>query len=316
METELFYSIQQGPIWDWKVAIDLFLGGVGVGALLFAILLDEGFRGKHHRITHTGAWMSPILVAAGLAFIMLEMGRPFSAYHTYLNVNLASPLWWGGICQPLVVIGGFVYAYLCNKPKAHKTMRRRIGWCLIPLTIIVGAYHGMLLAVLVARPLWNVGPTVIASLLGFLSSGVAMVILVHLLRMKIAGRLNDPDHLHTFLNDIVPVRYTLGSLLFLKLGTFFLWWISLRMGSLQAQQALESANASHGSLFWGGGIGIGLILPILLGAYLILQPSARQEKIEVSVIAWSSAMIVLGVFCFRLALVLAGQAPLPLNLAL
>lgn len=316
METEIVYTIQQGPIWDWKVAFDLFLGGVGVGSLLFAILLDEGFRGKYHRISRTGAWVSPVLVAAGLAFILLEMGRPFSAYHTYLNVNLTSPLWWGGIFQPIVVIGGLIYACLWSQPEAYKTVRRPIGWVLIPMTIIVGAYHGMLLAVLVSRPLWNVGPTVIAALLGFLSSGVAMVMLVHLLRMKLTGRLNDAEHLHSFLDDLVVVRYTLGGLLLLKLGTFFLWWINLRMGSLQAQQALEAANANYGPLFWGGGIGIGIVLPIVLGAYLILQPAARQEKIEVSIIAWSSAMIVLGVFCFRLALVLAGQEPLPLNLTL
>ena len=42
MNTEIIYEVQSGPIWDWKVAMDLFLGGAGVGAFLFAVFLDAG----------------------------------------------------------------------------------------------------------------------------------------------------------------------------------------------------------------------------------------------------------------------------------
>ena len=35
MNTEIIFHIQTGPYWDWRVALDLFLGGAGVGALLF-----------------------------------------------------------------------------------------------------------------------------------------------------------------------------------------------------------------------------------------------------------------------------------------
>ena len=119
MSEEIVHLTQSGPYWDWQVALDLFLGGAGVGALLFAILIDVGLGGKYRRLCHTAAWLSPILVATGLVLIMIKMGRPFQAYHTYLNVNLTSPLWWGGIFQPLVVVGGFIYAYLWNQPDEH-----------------------------------------------------------------------------------------------------------------------------------------------------------------------------------------------------
>lgn len=35
MNNEIVYITQQGPIWDWKVAMDLFFGGAGCGALLW-----------------------------------------------------------------------------------------------------------------------------------------------------------------------------------------------------------------------------------------------------------------------------------------
>ena len=313
---ETVYITQAGPFWDWKVAVDLFLGGAGVGALLFAILLDEVFKGKYRRICRTGAWMSPFLVAAGLLLIMLEMGRPMHLFIAYFNFNPTSPLWWGGVFQPLVVVGGFIYAWMWRRPDDRVGARRTLGRVLIPLTVIVGAYHGMLLAVMVSRPLWNTGPTVIAALLGFAASGIAAVMLVHLLRMKLAGRLDDEEHVANFLDDMRIVRNTLGAILVLKLGVFYLWWLSLRMGSLQDQQALDAANESYGPMFWGLGIGLGLMLPILLGVYSIYRGEAQHRKTQVRIIALTSAMIVAGTFFFRLALLLAGQQPQPVNLFL
>jgi formate-dependent nitrite reductase membrane component NrfD len=29
MTPEIIYEVQSGPFWDWRVALDLFLGGAG-----------------------------------------------------------------------------------------------------------------------------------------------------------------------------------------------------------------------------------------------------------------------------------------------
>ncbi len=129
-------------------------------------------------------------------------------------------------------------------------MRRRLGWALTPIAIIVGAYHGLLLAVVTARPLWNTGPTVVAAMLSFVATGIAAVMLVHLVRMRLAGRLVEGEHLSTFLDDMTPVRNVLVATLVVQLCTFFLWWLSLNFGSLQDTQALTAANAAYGALFW------------------------------------------------------------------
>mgnify|MGYP006425053125 CR=1 FL=1 len=316
MPEEIVYLIQQGPYWDWKVALDLFLGGAGVGALLFAILLDAGLHGKYRRICSTAAWLSPFLIGAGLLLIMMKMGRPFHAYHTYLNVNLTSPLWWGGIFQPLVVLGGFVYAYMWIRPDQRAGLRRKLGWILAPLTLIVGAYHGLLLSTMVSHPLWNTGPNVVAALLSFATSGIAVVMLAHFARMKLAGRMEQHEHVAEFLDDIVMVRNTLGGLLVLQLGTFMLWWLDLRLGSASAQHALDAANESYGPIFWGIGIGIGLIFPLLLGSWSIFSGETSHRRRQVAIIVTSSACILIGAFFFRLALVLGGQVPLPPTLNL
>ncbi|MBT8462623.1 MAG: polysulfide reductase NrfD, partial [Gemmatimonadetes bacterium] len=257
MNTEIIYEIQSGPFWDWKVALDLFLGGAGVGAFLFAVFLDERFDGKYQRICRTAAYLAPLLIIVGLALVLLKMGRPLRLSLAYTNFNPSAPLWWGGIFQPLLILGALVYAIRWRRDAAQDSVRRWIGRLFAPVAVIVGGYHGLLLSLMVSRPLWNTGPSVVAALLGFASTGIAVVMLVHLIRMRMRGRLADAANVATFLDNMRVVRNILVGVLLLQLGTFFFWWLSLRYGSLHDQQALAVANEEYGPMFWWLGIGVG-----------------------------------------------------------
>ena len=314
MNTEIIFHIQTGPYWDWRIALDLFLGGAGVGALLFAVLVDEAFKGKYRRICQTAACLTPLLVSAGLVLVMMKMGRPLHLFLTYSNFNPTAPLWWGGIFQPLLAFLSAVYAFKWLRSQPQDTSRKWLGRVLAPLALIVGAYHGLLLSVLVARPLWNTGPTVVAALLGFASTGIAFVILVHLIRMKLAGRLADEDHVATFLKDMLVVRNSLFGVLVLQLGTCYLWWLSLKLGALQDQQALSAANDFYGPMFWWLGIGLGLVLPLIFGALAVFRREPTYGRLRIIMIGFTCCMILVGGFYFRLALLLGGQVDLPVNL--
>lgn len=310
MDPEVVYNVQAGPYWDWRVAMDLFLGGAGVGAFLFAVGLHAAFRGRYRRITQTAAWLAPLLLIAGLLFLLTKLGRPLHLWLTFTRFAPTSPLWWGGIFQTLLVIGSLWYA-LKWRSEEPDPGRRLLGLALTPIAVIVGAYHGLLLAVVTARPLWNTGPTVIAALLAFVTTGIAAVMLTHLIRMKIAGRLVEGEHLDTFLDNMRPVRNILVGTLTLQLGTFFLWWLSLTFGGLQDRQALLAANESNGAMFWGVGIGLGLVLPLALGAYASWRGETVHRPLQVRTILATSLFILVGGYFFRLAVLLGGQALLP-----
>ncbi|MHC4451507.1 MAG: NrfD/PsrC family molybdoenzyme membrane anchor subunit [Planctomycetota bacterium] len=309
MEQQLIYEIQAGPYWDWKVALDLFLGGTGVGAFIFAVGLHEAFGARYRRITQTAALLAPLLVIAGLGLLLLKLGRPFHMVLTFTSFAPTSPLWWGGIFQTVFIVGSVLFARGWMRPEPNPG-RRMLGRLLTPVAIIVGGYHGLLLAVINARPLWNTGPTVLAAMLSFLTTGIAAVMLIHLIRMKIAGRLKDEEHVATFLDSMRPTRNILFGGLVLQLGTFFLWWLSLSFGSLQGQQALAAANASYGHMYWWLGIGMGLIAPLILGAITAWRGEAAHRSLEVSMIFVTSALILIGGCFFRIAVVLGGQADL------
>lgn len=314
MNAEVVYHIQSGPFWDWRVALDLFLGGAGVGALLFGVILDERFKGKYLRICQTAAWLSPLFIVAGLVLVMWKLGRPFHLFLSYTVFQPTAPLWWGGIFQPLLVLGAVLYAYKWIRPAPHDRGRICLGRILAILAVIVGVYHGLLLSTMVAHPLWTAGPTVVAALLGSASTGIALVMLVHLIRMKIAGRLTDQAHVAEFLDDMRSVRHVLVIVLCLQLGTYFLWWLSLEFGGQSGQQALAVANESYGAAFWGLGIVLGLLLPLFLGAFAIFRGEATHRRLQVAMIGTTSFLILVGGYFFRLVLVLGGQSPLPINI--
>ncbi len=311
MEPNLVHVVQAGPYWDWRVALDLFFGGAGVGALLFGVAFDTVFPGRQRRLCQTAAWLAPLLVVLGLVFLLLEMGRPQRLFLTYVQFAPTSPLWWGGIFQLVLVIGSIAYALTWRDVETVGPTRRRLGWALAPVAIIVGAYHGLLLAAVTARPLWNTGPTVVAALLSFAATGVAAVTLVHLVRAKLAGRLADAELVTSFLKDMVPARNVLVAVLVLQLGTSFLWWLSLSFGSLSDQRALAAANASYGTMFWWFGIVPGLVLPLVLGGYVVWRGEAEHRARQIGVIGLASALILIGGLFFRLAVVLGGQVGVP-----
>lgn len=309
------YHTNHGPVWDWRVAADLFFGGAGVGAFLFAVGIDEWFRGKYRRICRTGAYLAPALILIGLLLLLLKLGRPLNGIQTVLNVNMASPLWWGSIFQPMLVAGCILYAFMWYRESedAPGVKRRWFGRLLTPLAIIVGTYHGLVLAVNVTHPLWNTGPAVVAAMFGFASTGIAAVMFVHLIRMKIAGRLDDAEHLASFLDNMRVVRNVLVAVIVLQLGTFVLWWLSLKYGTLADQQALAAANAEYGPMFWWLGIGLGLIVPLVIGAIVVIRGEAAHRRTQVAAILVTSALIFCGGFFFRLAVVLGGQVDLPIR---
>ena len=307
MDPSITHNLTGLLIWDWRVAADLFFGGMGVGAFIFALLVDWRYEGKYRRICQTAAVIAPLFVVIGLIFLMLKMGRPMAILYTFASFAPSSPLWWGGIFQTLFIIGAAYYAFLWWAPDERVSLRHRLGLALLPVALVVGAYHGLLLSIFRSRALWNTGPVVVAAILGFITTGIAAIMLIHLIRMKVGGRLAQTDWVKEFLTEMREVRLILGAALLLQIFTFFIWWISLLFGTLSAQEALAAANAAYGNLFWYVGIGLGLVVPLALGAYVVRLGEKASVPLEVNMIWVTSALILIGGFIFRLVVMLGGQ---------
>ena len=103
MESTFLYNIQDAVIWDWRVATDLFVGGIGVGAFLFSFALWR-FGGEAYRgLARTAAVITPVMVSLGLLLLFWKLGNRWIAYQMMLNVSPTSMMWWGASVQGVFV---------------------------------------------------------------------------------------------------------------------------------------------------------------------------------------------------------------------
>ena len=99
MDAAVTYDVFHLNYWDWRIVCDLFLGGLGVGAYLFAVFVSWFYRDQYPQVSKVGAVIAPLGVVGGLIFLTLELGHPFRLHHMLLSFHPTSPLWWGGWCQ-------------------------------------------------------------------------------------------------------------------------------------------------------------------------------------------------------------------------
>ena len=298
--------------WDWRIAADLFLGGIGVGAYLIAVINSLVYRDRYARVSKVGAILAPLFVIAGLGFLLLELGHPLRMWRTITGFNISSPLSWGGLFQTLMIIIGIMYAYLWTKPNAVK-LRNMVGVIGIPIALVVGGYHGWLLTIIKARPLWNTGPSTITALLSFVITGMAAILLILCLLPKARragvgaagdGGSQESGSATWMIRDF---RHLLVGAMIVQGLTFFIWWISLYYGSADAHAALLVANAALGPLFWSVGIGAGLVIPIGLQLMAMVRDRGRPERAHAPLTILTTVLILVGAFVFRYAVVVAGQ---------
>lgn len=201
MKEELFVSGRNIPnidphlhIWHWPIPLYLFLGGLAAGILFFAALFV--IMGKEDKVpgaVKLAPIVAPIAIVIGLAALMFDLTHMFYAWRLYTTIRLESPMSWGAwvlmVMTPISIAWVFMYfrdvfpnfkwpfEFLYPVETFLRKNKLYLAWALIPLTIALGIYTGILLSAFNARPLWNnaiLGPLFLTS---GLSTGAAMNIL-------------------------------------------------------------------------------------------------------------------------------------------
>ncbi|WP_417911255.1 NrfD/PsrC family molybdoenzyme membrane anchor subunit [Candidatus Electronema sp. PJ] len=182
-------------VWDWRVAIYLFLGGLSGGLMTMSAI--NYLRPKQQALDSTCSWqipvLAPILLTIGLFFLNLDLERKLNAFWFYLTFKPVSPMSWGAwivfVIYPLMIL----YA-LASLPKdvkgkikypAIRNAADTLQPYLLPLAkvnviagIMLAIYTGILLSTLVARPLWNSAILPVLFLTSGMSAGAAVMIIV------------------------------------------------------------------------------------------------------------------------------------------
>lgn len=307
MQEELFTSGRNIPhidpvleIWHWPISVYLFLGGLAAGLLFFAAIVTLMEKQKEYpTVVKNAMIIPPIALSLGLIALIYDLKHPLYSWQLYTTVRIESPMSWGAwvllITTPLSFLWVISYwtelfpkwrinwTLLDKLEKFLKDNRRYMAMALIPLSIVLGIYTGILLSAFNARPLWNnaiLGPLFLTS---GLSTGAAAIILL--------AKTVEERHLFSKI-DIVLIIIELGLIVHMLMGMY--------AGSevqLEAMQLLVGGEFTL--MFFGFVVILGLLIPIVLEISEVIG-----FKIPVAIPA---ILILIGGLVFRFVMVEAGQ---------
>ena len=308
MNEEIFISGRNIPhidphlaIWEFPISLYLFLGGLSAGILLFSAIVH--LMKKDDEFIGASRWtpiVVPFALIIGLLALVLDLSNPFYSWRLYTTIRIESPMSWGAwvllIVTPLSILWAltdlrklfpklsynkipFIYKVEAFAIKYKKEM----AMALIPLTIILGIYTGILLSAFNARPLWNnaiLGPLFLVS---GLSTAAATIILF--------AKSGKERHLFSKI-DIVLIIIEIGLIIHLIMG----YYAGNEM-QIEAVKILIGGDLT--TVFFGFLVVLGLLVPLALEFFELMG-----FKVPVIIPA---ILVLVGGLVFRILMVDAGQ---------
>ena len=302
-------------VWDWAIAIYLFLLGIPAGPTTLSVLLRRKGAGSESGIIKATAILAPASVILGLLFLIFHLARPWTFWKLMFHYQF-DPVMSMGVML-LQVYMAVLFAWLAVVFRTEiETLRRHllqekfafvddlIAWLarierllaplLLLLAVLLGAYTGFLLSALKTYPLLNNPVLPVLFLISGVSSGIASTILLAVPLLK--------EDRHSqgvgFVPRFEPPVLAVGGLL---LVCFF---TGLYFGGGQKEAAMWAAIGSGfwAQVFWLGVVGIGMLLPQLLA---LLAPAPLRAKNGYLVLVCSLTLV--GILLLRYFVLYAGQ---------
>jgi formate-dependent nitrite reductase membrane component NrfD len=282
---------------EWYIAIYLFLGGVGAGAILSASFADLYNREKYIYYIKSASLIGMPAVAFGTLFLLLDLGQGLTKpwLLILLFANPASAITWGTIILTLFIIFATIYgAYNFKIIKFGGS--KFLPVILILLSLGTAGYTGVLLGVLKAIPLWNQTLIPVLFIISAISTGISATVVLKELLFKNQEediKFIESGHFYLLLfeflmiiamiiialNGVPELAYSINVLLAGKYA-FQFWIIFMILGLIIPLflYCLQEINKLH----MKGGFLVVIELLVLLGGYylryLIIHAGVFTEK--------------------------------------
>jgi protein NrfD len=300
-------------IWDWRVAIYLFLGGLSGGMMSMSAIANLR-PGKALPSDLPCSWripmLAPILISIGMFFLFLDLELKSHLYWFYLTLQPTSPMSWGAWILVLSYPPMILYAMAAvpepikgnMKPGVLKNLLDRCRPHLAVLArinfvggIMLAIYTGILLSTFVARPLWNSSIIPLLFLVSGMSTSAALMIIV--------ARVREVKLFFTKV-DIWLILAEMMILLLFFYGQY-------TSDAIHRQSILPFLNVSDKFFpYFMSIVAINTFLPLALILKYLEVKNDHSEEISQS--GWllmnlSAVLVLLGGVVLRFALVYAGQ---------
>lgn len=308
------YGFSHGVEWGWPIAIYLLLAGISGGALVVALLVRL-YKKQHENtpLLKAASLVSFITIALGMVCLVGDLEKPLYFWKILIYYNVTSVMSIGvmaiSIYIPLTMLMCcYVFeaeiesvlsknVQLLNLFRAVmvflKKIRPLIEKLSIVFAVIICAYTGFLISVLVRFPILNTAILPALFVVSGLSAGTASASIVASWLFKEDTHSSDLKTLHTIEWPVMAIEVLLLGMLF----------VSLLVGNdFQKTTTIAFQSSAYSNLFWFGVVGVGFGIPVLLNFVLGKKIAASHAAFYLSGLA-----SILGVLCLRMFIIYAGQ---------
>ncbi|MGB2078610.1 MAG: cytochrome c nitrite reductase subunit NrfD [Vibrio sp.] len=308
-------------VWDWIIAVYLFLTGMSAGGVMIAIYLKRhvivGDAAKNG-IIKAAAIFAPLGIILGLTILIFHLQRPLTFWKIMIFYNPSSVMsmgvmlfqvymlvlfaWLGVVYQDAIqdVFSSRLNAWVKTRGLVTRLLgfisrfERALETCLFILAVMLAAYTGFLLSALKTYPMLNNPALPVLFLFSSVSSGAAACLLFGVVGFKESSHSPSVAWIHRLERPVVLIE------LFIIIAFF----AGLYFGGGEKTASVINAIGSGfwATWFWCGVIAIGMLTPLVLN-YLV----PKKITHNVLFITLVSGLSLIGVLMLRTFILYAGQ---------
>jgi len=249
-------------------------------------------------LARIGVLTAAVSVAIAAMTIIPDLGRPERIYNLLLHPRWSSPLIW----DVNIIICYFVFAVVDlwvlagRRPSSQKAkILRVLAYVGLPMAVLLHSITAWIFGLQISRPWWNTALMAPLFVTSAILSGTALVALVALAAHRF-DRLHVPEETWRAVCGLMAAAIAVD--LFL-VGSDY---ITLLWGNVPRERAALNLILPGGSwqwLFWLEWV-VGGLVPFVL----LVVPRFRSR---LSLVAVASVLVLVGVYAFRIELVVGGM---------
>ncbi len=298
MDINIIYNVEHEMPLGIPIATYFYLTGLSAGSFIISTFAYGFGMIRFKPLGKIGVVMATCLLVIAPTILLIDLEQPLRFWHLILYLRITSPITWGTFLLTFYPMNCMVYGYFMFKGDMKRT--KIFGLTGIPLALMVHGYTGFILALGKARVLWNTAIMPPIFLVSAMVSGLAMMILVLIIKDYIIQRKrHDP----TLLYDLGKFLVASIVLDLLLIGTDLTVLLTSHTEAYMA--ALMLLKGEFSSLFLGVEVFLGAIIPLAL----LLLPFTKRSIMGLAI---ASILVMIGIFAMRYIMVVGGLS-IPLS---
>lgn len=299
MDVNIIYNVEHEIHIGLPIAVYFYLTGLSAGSFIISTFAYGFGMLKFKPLGKIGVVMAVLLLIVAPMILLIDLAQPLRFWHLILYLRITSPITWGTFLLTLYPMNCIVYGYFMFKGDMKKT--KIFGLIGIPLALMVHGYTGFILALGKARVLWNTAIMPPIFLVSAMVSGLAMMMLVLIIKNYILQR--DKEHDPTLLYDLG--KFLVASIVLDLILIAIDLSVLLTSHTEAYLAALMLLKGEFSVYFLGVEVLLGGIIPLAL----LLLPFTKRW---VPGLAIASILVMVGILAMRYIMVVGGLS-IPLS---